>query len=220
MNRTTLKKLLIGFFLAAFIILLGLFNAAKPRILVLHSYGNDSAWSQRINTGMQNILKKSRNPVTVKFHYLGLDSSQDTNRLRIAVNDAHRAISLQKPDLIIAVDDESNHHVAKNYVGKGSPKILFVATLLPPATYGYAGAAYVTGIEERLPLDAVREAILTARKGKEARIAVLAMDDVTGRAELAQLNSYTWAPHRLMTTKAANSFKEWQEFIKVMNQIV
>jgi len=214
MNRTTLKKMLIGFFLAAFILLLGLFNAGKPRILVLHSYSYDFPWSQRVNTGMKNILKKNRNPVSVKFHYLGLESNLDANRIRNAVNEAQRAIALQKPDLVIAVDDESNQHIARNYAVKGGAKIIFVATLLPPATYGYAGNGNVAGIEERLPLDAVRDAILTARKGKNARIAVLSMDDVTGRAELAQVNSYAWAPHRLIATRGANSFPEWQQFIK------
>lgn len=214
MTRSRLHTILIGVFLAAFIVFLAIFNAMKPRILVLHSYGAESPWSQRVNSGIQQILKKNRTPVTVRYHYLGLESSLDPNRVRNAVNDAHRAIALQRPDLVIAVDDESNQHVVRDYAGKDRPKIVYVATLLSPDYYGYDTAGNASGIQERLPLDAVRETILVVRKGKAARIAVLAMDDLTGQAELEQVTAYHWGSHRLVATKASNSFHEWQQFIQ------
>jgi len=152
--------------------------------------------------------------VTVKYNYLRLESSLDPNRVRNAVNDAHRAIALQRPDLVIAVDDESNQLVARDYAGKDRPKIVYVSTLLPPASYGYDTAGNASGIQERLPLDAVRETILVIRKGKAARIAVLAMDNLNGQAELGQVTAYHWGPHRLVASKASNSFQEWQQFIQ------
>lgn len=214
MNRTTLKKLLIGFFLAAFILFLGLFNLTKPRILVLHSFSSDDPWSLEVNKGIQKVLKSNRNPVTVKYHYLNVTANKQDSRLQIAIGEAHQAIARQKPDILIAVDDEANELVAKDYAGKGAPRVVFVSTLQPLEKYGYAGAANVSGIVEQLPLDAVRDTLLTARNGKAARIAVLGMDDVTCRAELAQVQSYNWAPHRLVVTRAVNSFPDWQQFTR------
>lgn len=212
MTRPLLIKILIGVFLTAFIILLGSFNSGKPRILVLHSFSKDLPWCRYVDSGMQKVLKKNRIPVSVQWHYLDLDTSQNTGFQQNAVNEAFRAINRIKPDVLIAVDDESNGYVARNFAGKGSPKIVFVATLLPPEQYGYLKAGNVSGIVEKLPLDAVHDALLTALRGKTARIAVIGMDDDTGRAELAQVLSFNWAPHRLTLLQAHNNFAEWQKF--------
>ena len=212
MTRSLLKKILIGAFLVAFIALLGSFNVGKPRIMVLHSFSQDLPWCRDVDSGIKKVLKKNRLPVTVKWHYLGLESGQQGTNLKNAVTEAERAISQANPDILIAVDDESNKYVASRFAGKGKPKILFVAILQPPKQYGYEGAGNVTGIVEQLPLDAVRDALLTARKGISARIAVLALDDVTGRAELAQVQSFNWRPHRLAAVHVSNNFTEWQKF--------
>lgn len=212
MTRSLLKKILVGAFLAAFIILLGSFNAGKPRIMVLHSFSQETPWSRDVDAGIKRVLKKNRLPLTVKWHYLGLDSNQQGDHLKSAVTEAERAISRIDPDVLIAVDDESNKYVASTFAGKGKPKILFVAILQSPKQYGYDRAGNVAGIVEHLPLDAVSEALLTARNGQAARIAVLGMDDVTGRAELAQVQSFNWGPHRLAAVHASNSFAEWQKF--------
>lgn len=212
MTRPLIKKLLITFFLVAFLVLLGSFNVGKPRIMVLHSFSQDSKWSRDINSGMQKVLKINRNPVSVQWHYLGLESSQNGERVKNAVTEAHRAINQLKPDVLIAVDDESNNFVASSYAGKPNPKIVFVSILQPPEKYGYSAGGNVSGILENLPLDAVRDALLTIRKGKAARIAALAMDDPTGRAELAQVQSFNWSPHSLVAVEARNAFPEWQRF--------
>jgi len=213
MNRTLLKKLLVGLFLSVFIILLGLFNASKPRILVLHSFSAEDPWVLELNKGIKTVLKGNRHPVTVKYHYLDvLKNQQSGGGLQVAVNAARQAISRMNPDLVIAVDDESNQLVARDYAGKARPRIVFVATLQTPESYGYAGAVNVSGIKEQLPLDAVRETLLTARGGKPARIAVLGMQIPTCQAERAQVQSFNWAPHRLVATEMANDFPTWQRF--------
>ncbi len=215
MKKISLRSLLIGVFLILFIILLGVFNIRKPRILVLHSFPKDSPWSTLINQGMRKALKANRNPVSVNFHHLGVDSRQSTESLRHQIQEAKEAIEREKPDVLIAVDDESNHLVAKDYAGRGKPRIVFVAILQPPQSYGYT-TTNATGLVEQLPLDAVREAILVARGGQPARIAILAKDDITGRAELEQAKSYAWAPHRLVGHRGENTFEGWQGFISRM----
>jgi len=216
MNRSTLKKLLIGLFLVAFIILLGLFNATKPRILVLHSFSSEDPWPLAVDAGIKKILKANRNPVSVKYHYLDVIKNQHSGGLQVAINEAHQAIARQKPDILIAVDDEANEMVAKRYAGKGTPRVLFVSTLHPLEKYGYAGAENVTGIAEQLPLDAVRDAAFLVHNGNAVRIAALSVDDETGRAELAQVKSFAWGPHRLVASYGAKTFSEWQQFVERM----
>ena len=215
MRKTNLRTLLVGAFLLLFIALLGVFNIRKPRILVLHTFPKDAPWASLVNQGIQKALKENRNPISVNYHYLGVDSRQSTEALKHQIREAKQAIDREKPDVLIAVDDESNHLVAKDYSGRGKPRIVFVAILQPPRNYGYPGTN-ATGLVEQLPLDAVCDAIRVARGGQPARIAILAKDDITGRAELDQAKSYSWSPHRLVGHLAENTFQGWQAFVTRM----
>lgn len=210
------KNGLIGAFLLGFIGLLGGFNATKPRILVLHTGNPNSAWVRDVDLGIQQILKNNRRPVSVQWHYLG---KSYTNQLNSAAVDAHRAIAQTDPDILIAVDDESNAHVARYYAGRNRPKILFVSINQSPEWYGYVGAKNVSGIAEHLPLTAVRDALLAMRPGQALRIAALGVNNDTGRAELAQVQSFDWSPHRLAFAEAAGNFADWQAVVgRVANQ--
>jgi hypothetical protein len=49
---------------------------------------------------------------------------------------------------------------------------------------------------------------------RSLRIAALARDSETGRAELAQVQQFDWAPHRLGPVKAVSTLVHWQEETK------
>ena len=121
------KNLLIGGFLAAFIILLGFFNATKPRILVLHSASPDSTWVREVDRGMRQALDRNRRPLSVEWNYLGIDSPAAQSRANGAQAQARRAIARFNPDVLIVVDDEANFLVAREYVGRARPSILYVS---------------------------------------------------------------------------------------------
>ena len=59
------RNLLIGGFPVAFILLLGFFNASKPRILVLHSGAEGSPWVEQVDRGMRQALDQNRRPLSV-----------------------------------------------------------------------------------------------------------------------------------------------------------
>jgi hypothetical protein len=46
-------------FLVGFFVLAILFNAHKPRVLILHSYNPDYAWSRDEDAGIQTLAKKT-----------------------------------------------------------------------------------------------------------------------------------------------------------------
>jgi len=212
---TTLwKNLLIGGFLVAFVLLLGFFNATKPRILVLHSAAAGSSWARQMDRGMREVLEANRRPLSVEWHYLGIDSPAAARRVEEARAGARRAIARFNPDVLIAVDDEANSLVAREYVGRERPRILYVSLNRPPADLGYADAANVSGIAEQLPLAAVRDAVADLFPGRTPTLAVIGVDNETGRAEMAQVRELDWSPLVVGNAALVATAEEWREFVQ------
>lgn len=211
--KTLWKNLLIGGFLVAFIVLLGFFNATKPRILVLHSAAADSAWAREVDRGMREALDANRRPLSVEWHYLGVDSPAAARRIGEAQAGARRAITRFNPDVLIAVDDEANSLVAREYVGRERPRILYVSLNRPVADFGYAGASNVSGIAEQLPFAAVRDVAADLFPGRAPTIAVIGVDNETGRAEMAQARDFDWGPVVVGRSTLVSTAEQWRDFV-------
>jgi hypothetical protein len=208
------KNLLIGAFLVAFVVLLGFFNATKPRVLVLHSAGEESSWAQQVDRGIREVLDKNRRPLSVEWYYLGVDAPTTPRRVEEAKTGAHRAIARFNPDIIIAVDDEANSLVARDYAGRSRPGILYVSLNRPPEDYGYAGVSNVTGVAEHLPFAAVRDAVGVLFADQVPRLAVVGVDNETGRAEMAQVKAFDWTPLADGAQALVTTAEGWQEFVE------
>ena len=206
-------NLLIGAVIVAFVVLLGFFNVTKPRILVLHSAAQDSPWVQQVDRGMREALKQNRRPVSVEWNYLGLGAPAFPRNPDEASAQARRAIEQFKPDMLIAVDDEANSLVARDYVGRDTPRILYVSVDRPPAAFGYQGAQNVSGIAEQLPWDAVRDAVTDLFPGRSPTVAVVGVDNETDRAELAQLEAFDWGPVTVSMKALVTTAGAWREFV-------
>lgn len=206
------KNLLIGGFLAAFVILLGFFNATKPRILVLHSGAADAMRVVQTDRGIREALAENRRPLSVEWNYLGVDSPTAARRVNEARAEANRAIARFNPDVLIAVDDEANALVAREYAGRKRPSILYVSLNRPPADYGYDGAPNVSGIAERLPLAAVKAAVQDLAAGQ--RLAVVGVDNETGRAEMAQVAEFDWSPLEVDNAELVSTMSDWKSFVE------
>lgn len=211
--RKIWRNLLIGGFLLAFVMLLGLFNAAKPRILVLHSGSSGSLWVDQVDRGMRRTLEGNRRPVSVEWDYMGVAAPTAVRSSDAAVAEARRAIARFKPDVLIAVDDEANELVARDYAGRESPRILYVSIDRPPSDYGYAGASNVSGISERLPWQALRDGMTQLFPGRPVTMAALGVDGATGRAELAQFQSFDWGPVTVGPTALVSTAGAWRDFV-------
>ncbi len=205
------KNLLIGGFLVVFVVLLGFFNATKPRILVLHSAAEDSSWARQVDRGMREVLRENRRPLSVEWFYLGVDSPTGAVRAKEAVAGAKRAMERFNPDILIAVDDEANSLVAREYAGRVSPGILYVSLNRPPSDYGYVGASNVSGIAELLPLTAVKVVVGDLTAGK--RVAVVGVDNETGRAEMAQVRDFDWSPLVMGEGVLVTTADQWKEAV-------
>lgn len=207
------RNLLIGGFLLTFLLLLGFFNAAKPRIMVLHSGAEDSLWTQQVDAGMRAALESNRRPLSVEWDYLGATSpaSRGTEE---AVAEARRAIDRFKPDVLIAVDDEANSLVARHYVGRTAPHILYLSIDQPPSSYGYANAPNVSGIAEELPWTAIRDALIQLFPGRPVTLPVVGVDSPTDRAGVAQLKAFRdWGPVKVGDPELVSTAGAWRDAV-------
>jgi len=219
--KQRLRRLMIFGFVVGGLLALASFKASLPRLLILHSGSEASAWVRGLDLAFERELQESRRPVRVERHYLRLDEpGTSPEAVRVRVQDARRAIDRLSPDLLIAVDDEANDLVARHDAGRPDLRRLYVSIDQPPSRYGYSGHASVTGVAETLPLLAVRDAIEALRgaapfaaaepAGRPLRVAALARDGETGRAELEQVRRFDWAPLQLVDTTAVSDFGQWK----------
>lgn len=207
------RNLLIGGFLLTFVLLLGFFNSAKPRIMVLHSGSEGSPWVSQVDRGMRAALDRNRRPVSVEWNYLGL-SSPVGRGVSEATAEARRAIDRFKPDVLIAVDDEANSLVAQHYVGRPEPRILYLSIDQPPASYGYAGAPNATGIAEQMPWAAIRDALTGLFPDRSIRMPVVGVEGPTDRAELTQLLAFgDWGPITIGETTLVSTAGQWRDAV-------
>lgn len=211
--RNIWKTLLIGACLLSFVLLLGVFNASKPRILVLHSAGQQSRWAQEVDRGMREALKANRRPLTVDWLYMDVAAPDAADRVGQAQAEANRAIAREDPAIVIAVDDEANLMVAREYVGRKAPRILYVSVDRPPADYGYAGAPNVSGIAEKLAFGAIRDAITTVFPGRRTTASIIGVDSVTGRAEMTQAQATDWGPVEIQSAQLVSTAETWRTFV-------
>jgi len=200
----------------ALVVLLGLAMLgrslwSRPRILVLHSLRSEDPWVAGVDEGIRSVLAANRRPVSVTWHSMGLDRRTGADARRVAAEDAKREIALLRPDLLIAVDDESNELVGREVARAGRTRVLYASIDRSPANYGYGPGVAATGVAESLPLAGVRDAISALHSGRAVRLAAIAADGETGRAELEQVRAFDWSPHRLVGAEAVGSFGLWQE---------
>lgn len=199
--------------LLSFVLLLGFFNASKPRILVLHSGSPQSPWVQEVDRGMREALKVNRRPVTVEWMYMDVAAPGTPRQAGPAQAEAHRAIRREDPAVLIAVDDEANQLVARDYVDREEPRILYLSVDRPPAEYGYAGARNVSGISEQLPFAAIRDAITAMFPGRSAAVSIIGVDSDTGHAEMAQAKEFGWGPLNVQAAQLVSTGRAWRDFV-------
>jgi len=220
MMRLLRTLMIVGFIVGGLLALTG-FRASLPRILILHSGNEGTAWVRGVDLAFDRELQGSRRPIHVDRHYLRLDEpGTSPETVRIRVQDVRRAIARSKPDMLIAVDDEANELVGRHLADRPGLRLLYVSINQSPSRYGYEGRVSITGLAETLPLVAVRDAIEALRgpppftPGNDVRrplrVAALARDSNTGRAELEQVRQFGWAPLQLVGTAAVTDFDHWK----------
>lgn len=213
-TRLRWRLVLVALFLGGSLLLLTTFNATKPRILVLHSLSQASSWAQAVDAGFQQVLAANRMPVTVARHYLNLDILAEGVDSQTQAAAARRKIEGFDPHVLIAVDDETSDLVARHYVGRPGLQLLYTGLMHAPEGYGYGAGSGVWGIREQLPLHGIDSLLAQLHPEQSLQIAVLGVDDLTGRAEMAQVLRHDWGRHRIGAQALVPHFEAWQAFVQ------
>lgn len=212
-----LVTLTIAVFLTGSVCLLAWFNISKPRILILHSYDKEYSWVKDVNTGLKRVLDKHRD-YTLRWYYLDTKRHPWPEYKANAGTAARRMIDEMQPDVIIAVDDDAQQYVTRYYLDHPRIRIVFAGVNNEPQDYGFDHAANVTGILERIPLDALKESLLIAaqRNGMQLPLRIRFIGDrsETVLADEKYFRNYAWAPFLVVDSRLVNTYPEWQQALR------
>jgi len=206
-------------FLGGALLLLGWYNASKPSILVLHSYDPDYAWVRDINVGLNQVLDK-KYLYQVRWYYMDTKRHPSPAFKASAGIAARNVVATTRPDVIIAVDDDAQEYVARHFANDPRIRIVFTGVNREAADYGYASAANVTGVLERLPLHAMGEAVRAARHlsnlARPVRIAYIGDRSETVDGDASQIRHHDWAPLRLDGVLQVDTWPAWQAGVRAL----
>ena len=210
------EKIMLALFMGGALLLFGWYNASKPSILVLHSYDPDYAWVRDINVGLNRVLDK-KYLYQVRWYYMDTKRHPSPGFKASAGTAARNVIAAMRPDVVIAIDDDAQEYAARHFAADSHIAIVFAGLNREAADYGYARAARVTGIVERIPLDAMREALqsavglaLQSEAGRPLRVAYLGDKSETVDGDAAQVRRYDWRPLRLGGVLQVDTWPAWQ----------
>jgi ABC-type uncharacterized transport system substrate-binding protein len=213
MKKMKIEHVMIGLFMVVSLGLFGWFNITKPRILILHSYDKEYAWVRDINLGLNRVLS-SKYLYQVRWYYMDTKRHPSSEYKVSAGIAARSVIEEMQPDVIIAIDDDAQQYATRYFVNHPKIKIVFAGVNNEASSYGFEKANNVTGILERMPLAAIREAFQIAGNFKSLNHPVqLAMlgdqsESVTGDAK--QVQAFNWSPIQLVAINRVNTWPEWQ----------
>lgn len=195
-------------------------NINKPRILVLHSYSDDYVWTRQINVGLDRVFGKVQG-VDIRYHEMRTKKMSGKGYKHRAGIAGRSTIELIRPNVIIAVDDDAQKYVAKQYVNNPDIKIVFAGINGSPEPYGYLEANNVTGILERKPAVALSEFILLISEslgiiGQKPKAIFLADESHSTERDGDYLDSIDWVGIDYLGRHPNSTFDDWQSAVKNM----
>jgi len=218
MNKQTISKILSLLFLVSIFVTAVIVNSLKPRVMILHSYHPDYAWTREIDVGLRRVAD-SWVDYTVTWHYMDTKKHKDKEWLNRAGIIARRAIDRADPQVLIAIDDFAQSLAAKYYVDKPGLSIVFGGVNGTVDAYNYNEASNVTGIFEHKQLQPIKETVLTIERGrKDAKInpkLIYLMDPSASiKRGRAKIDGFTWGPIQYDGSIIARNFEQWKEIVR------
>lgn len=216
----TIEKIMLGLFMGGALLLFGWYNVSKPSILVLHSYDPGYAWVRDVNLGLNRVLEHQY-LYQLRWYYMDTKRHPSAGFKASAGIAARNVIAATRPDVVIAIDDDAQEFAARYFVNDPHIKIVFAGVNRAAADYGYDHAVNVTGVLERIPLDAMREALRSmgglATRAQPLRLAFLSDQSETVRADAAQLQRYAWEPLQLGALQLVDNWPAWQAAVRALS---
>ncbi len=222
MTDSRLSKAFSMVFLLIIMVTAVVFNASKPRVMILHSYHPDYPWTRDVDKGIKRIAENWTD-YSVIWHYMNTKKLSDRESLRYAGIVARRAVDQFDPMVLIAVDDPAQELAAKHYVDRAHMNIVFAGVNGSAKPYGYETAENVTGIFERKPWQAVKEMILTLERGQpqpnpRPGIHYLMDPSPSMQRDRAFFEAFDWSPIRFSGAFVAGNFQLWKQHVRSLRE--
>jgi ABC-type uncharacterized transport system substrate-binding protein len=220
-SKVTPDKFMMGLFMLVTLVLFGWYNMTKPSILVLHSYDTSYAWVRDVNIGINRVLN-NKYQYQVRWYYMDTKRHPSPEFRKSAGIAARHAIEQMRPDVVIAMDDDAQKYVSRFFNHHADIKIVYAGVNNKASDYGFDKAKNVTGILERLPLAAMKEALQSASNlralGRPVRLAYLGDMSETVAGDAAQVTGFDWAPHQLVKPRFVSTWADWQRTILELSE--
>ena len=212
--KRKLSWLLSGAFVLLLMAVIIAHNITKPRIMILHSYGPDYAWTRDVDIGIRRVLDNAGSYV-LRWHYMDLKRHPWPESKAAAGTQARHAIDDWQPDVLIAVDDDAQAYAAKYYANKPGIKIIFAGINGSVTPYGYDAATNVTGILERKPLAALRDALMQMGRAHKGSLRIVEICDASETVKLDHefIAAFDWKPLRYGGAHLVDTYDEWKQAI-------
>ncbi|HZW23889.1 MAG TPA: ABC transporter substrate binding protein [Gallionella sp.] len=211
-----LKNWLVVAFLLLVVFLLFWFKATQPRVLVIHSYDPDYAWTRDVDTGLHRVFDSNLHH-KVQWHYMNTKKHPDAEFKRRAGMLATREIERFRPDVIIAVDDDAQKYAVKEYAKDPKVRIVFGGLNGSAVPYNYHLSKNATGIYERKPLGSLLSMLSEVRDGAGMplgkRIVHIGDRSDSVMEDSKAIESMDWTPFRLVASMHAGTLDEWKRAV-------
>ena len=190
-------------------------RADRARIMVVHSYAVDYVWVRDVDVGFQRVFGGLQQ-AEVRYHYMATKLNPSADYKRRAGIAARNAIDTFQPDVLITVDDNAQNLVAEHYLDDPAMKIVFAGINGGIEPYGFDRAKNVTGILERKPVAALREAVMlmwrAERWASDRSPRAVFLSDATHSAarDGEYLATADWGEVGYQGQESVSTFNEWK----------
>jgi ABC transporter substrate binding protein len=192
-------------------------SISTPRLFILQSYDGEYPWTQSVEIGIHRVLDAETEPFAVRWHYMDTKRHPWEHYKRNAGIEARQEIDRWKPDVILAVDDDAQDLVTRYYVDRPDVRIVFAGVNADPAKYGLEQASNATGILERTPWNAMKDALLDSNISSRRPIRLVHVGDGSGPVadDDKNLHAFKWGPEvEVLDSMLGNrTFDAWKSAI-------
>lgn len=210
-----LSSILCIIFLVLILIAAVMYNAAKPRVMILQSYQAEYAWTRDVDAGLRRVINKWTG-YSVNWHYMDTKRHSDPEWLKRSGIIARRAIKQTNPRILIAVDDLAQSLAAKYFINDPDMDIIFAGLNGSVEPYGYDKANNVTGIFEHKQLQPIKEALLALENKKATpktnpSVAYILDPSPSLASGKALIDHFDWSPISYKKSIITKDFPAWKK---------
>lgn len=199
----------------------------KPRILVIQSGGGDTLWTRSLEEGITRILVP-RTAMVIRHHAMNLNESPDPTLPQTATSIALQMVKDWSPDIVMLFDDPAQKLVGTRLLNHPHIRIVYGGVNGRPEDYGYDKAPNVTGVLERKPLAALRDALVFIARARgfnlddkaAARPRLLWLTDSSdsASADFSDVDHFDWEPLEWLPPRRVDNFPAWQITVEAAHQ--